>query len=71
MSFGVGFGDIAKAIGLAKEIITRYREAPKQVNDLATEYVFLPQNTSTSKVFDALAYFAHHSWAESRRVSAY
>ncbi|KAK1750984.1 ankyrin repeat-containing domain protein [Echria macrotheca] len=37
MSFGVGFGDIAKAIGLAKEVVTRYREAPKHVNDLATE----------------------------------
>lgn len=37
MSFGVGFGDIVKAIGLAKEVITRYREAPQRVNDLATE----------------------------------
>jgi len=39
MSFGVGFGDIAKAVGLAREVVTRYREAPKHVNDLATEYV--------------------------------
>lgn len=39
MSFGVGFGDIAKAIGLAKDLVTRYREAPDLVSDLATECV--------------------------------
>ena len=38
MSFGVGFGDIAKAIALAKDVVTRYREAPRHVKDLATEY---------------------------------
>jgi hypothetical protein len=48
MSFGVGFGDIAKAIELAKDVVTRYREAPKQVNDLATEYAMSPSPGPTT-----------------------
>jgi hypothetical protein len=44
MSFGVGFGDIAKVMGLAKEVVTRYRDAPKHVNDIASECVgFAPR----------------------------
>ncbi|RSL44920.1 hypothetical protein CEP54_014487 [Fusarium duplospermum] len=37
MSFGVGFGDIVKAIGLAKQVVTTYRSAPNQVKELADE----------------------------------
>ncbi|KAL2686899.1 hypothetical protein Neosp_004442 [[Neocosmospora] mangrovei] len=37
MSFGVGFGDIVKAIGLAKHVVTTYRSAPNQVKELADE----------------------------------
>lgn len=39
MSFGVGFGDIVKAIGLAKSVVATYRNAPNQVKELADEYV--------------------------------
>ncbi|KAF5012730.1 hypothetical protein FDECE_1223 [Fusarium decemcellulare] len=35
MSFGVGFGDIVKAIGLAKQLVSTYRNAPSQVKELA------------------------------------
>ncbi|KAK3326348.1 hypothetical protein B0H66DRAFT_637637 [Apodospora peruviana] len=37
MSVGVGFGDIVKAIGLAKDLVTRYCTAPKHVGELADE----------------------------------
>ncbi|KAL6404748.1 hypothetical protein AUP68_11577 [Ilyonectria robusta] len=37
MSFGVGFGDIVKAIGLAKSVVATYRNAPNQVKELADD----------------------------------
>ncbi|RSL55850.1 hypothetical protein CEP53_006964 [Fusarium sp. AF-6] len=37
MSLRVGFGDIVKAISLAKQVVTTYRGAPNQVKELADE----------------------------------